>query len=63
MQDRYSSMQQTMHWLTVILMFSILPVAWVMASVAEETPRFYFWMDIHESIGLTIFALTLTRIA
>jgi cytochrome b561 len=62
MKDRYSPAQQTMHWLTVVLIFSILPVAWVVVSVTEETPKFFFWMDIHESIGLTILALTLTRI-
>lgn len=62
MKDRYSPTQQTMHWLTVVLMFSILPVAWILVSIPEETTKFFFWMDVHETIGLTIFALTLTRI-
>ena len=62
MQIRYSPAQQTMHWLTVLLMFSILPVAWVLVSVKEETPIFFFWMDVHESIGLSILALTTARI-
>ena len=43
-------------------MFSILPVAWVVVSVKEETPIFFFWVDIHESIGLSILALTTLRI-
>jgi cytochrome b561 len=51
-----------MHWLTVLLMFSILPVAWILDSVIEETPAFFFWMDVHEAIGLTILALTTLRI-
>jgi cytochrome b561 len=62
MQARYSSAQQTMHWLTVLLMFSVLPVAWVLVSVTEETPIFFFWMDVHELIGLSILALTTLRI-
>lgn len=62
MQTRYSPAQQIMHWLTVLLMFSILPVAWVLDSVVEETPGFFFWMDVHEAIGLSILALTTLRI-
>ena len=62
MRIRYSPAQQVMHWLTVLLMFSILPVAWIVDSVTEETPIFFFWMDIHEAIGLTILGLTTLRI-
>jgi cytochrome b561 len=62
MQIRYSPAQQIMHWLTVLLMFSILPVAWILDSVVEETPKFFFWMDVHEAIGITILALTTLRI-
>ena len=62
MRLTYSSTQQTMHWLTVTLMFAILPVGWVLAAVPEETSEFFFWMDVHESLGLAIFALTVGRI-
>ena len=58
----YSPAQQVMHWLTVLLMFSILPVAWIVDSVIEESPAFFFWMDVHETIGLTILGLTFVRI-
>lgn len=62
MQIRYSPAQQVMHWLTVMLMFSILPVAWILDSVVVETPPFLFWMDVHEAIGLGILGLTSVRI-
>lgn len=62
MRIRYSPAQQVMHWLTVLLMFSILPVAWILDSVVEETPSFFLWMDVHEAIGLTILGLTTLRI-
>lgn len=62
MKIRYSPAQQIVHWLTVFLMFSILPVAWVLVSVTEETPIFFFWVDVHESIGIAILALTSLRI-
>jgi len=59
---RYSPTNQVLHWLTAILMLSILPVAWVAVSVPEETAPFFFWMDVHESIGLAILAVTVVRI-
>jgi len=62
MQTRYSPAQQIMHWLTVLMMFSILPVAWIVDSAVAETPPFLFWMDVHEAIGMSILGLTSVRI-
>lgn len=62
MPIRYSPAQQALHWLTVALMFAILPVAWVVVSLKEDTPRFYVFLDIHKTLGLAILALTLLRI-
>lgn len=63
MTERYSPARQILHWVTVVLMFAILPVAWVVMALKEDTPAFYFYLDIHKTIGLTILALTLVRIA
>ena len=63
MSIRYSPVQQTLHWVTVLLMIAILPVAWVVVSVKEDTAPFYFFLDIHKVLGLAILALTLVRIA
>ncbi len=63
MMLRFSPVQQTLHWLTVGLMFAILPVAWVVMSLKEDTPKFLFMLDIHKALGLTIVALTVVRIA
>jgi cytochrome b561 len=59
---RYSPVQQTLHWITVALMFAILPVAWVVMSLKEDTPKFLFYLDVHKALGLAIAALTLVRI-
>jgi cytochrome b561 len=59
---RYSPLQQTLHWITVVLMFAILPVAWVVMSLKEDTPKFLFYLDVHKALGLTIAALTLVRV-
>lgn len=59
---RYSPGQQVLHWLTVCLMLAILPVAWVVGSLKEDTPRFDIYLDIHKALGLSILALTLVRV-
>ena len=63
MTVRYTSGQQTLHWVTVLAMFAVLPVAWVVVSLKEDTPKFLFWLDVHKALGLLILALTLVRIA
>lgn len=63
MTTRYSPTQQALHWLTVVLVFAILPVAWIVDALKEDTPPFYFWLDIHKTIGLSILLLTLVRVA
>lgn len=62
MNLRYSPFQQFLHWLTVALMLAILPVAWVAMALPEDTPRFYFVLDVHKSLGLTIFVVTVLRL-
>jgi cytochrome b561 len=63
LQERYSPANQVLHWLTVGLMFAVLPVAWIATSIPEDTKEFYFWLDLHKLIGLTILLLTTARIA
>jgi len=63
MQARYSASHQLMHWLTVVLMFAVLPVAWIATAIPEDTREFYYWLDVHKLIGLIILLLTVVRIA
>lgn len=59
---RYSPAQQILHWVTVLLMFAVLPVAWVVTSLKQDTPKFLFYLDIHKALGLSILALTGVRL-
>ena len=61
-QPRYSSVHQTLHWVTVFLMLAVLPLGWVVISLPEDTPIFYSWLYIHEGVGLVILFLTIFRI-
>lgn len=62
MPARYSPTQQVLHWVTVALMFAVLPVAWIAYAIPEDTKEFYFWLDVHKLIGLSILCLTVGRI-
>ena len=59
---RYTLTAQALHWLTVLLIVAILPVAWVMISLPtgpEQTRMLVFY----RSLGVTIFAVVVVRLA
>ncbi len=60
--DHYHHVHQWTHWITALLMFAILPVAWVMISLPKESPWVGTMFMIHRSLGVTIFAVTAFRI-
>ena len=53
---RYTAAAQALHWLTALLMFAILPVAWHMTMLARDNPARETWYTVHKSLGLTILA-------
>lgn len=59
---RYTEVAQHLHWVTVVLAFAILPVAWVMTHVAEHSPLQEPLFDLHKSLGLTIWLLVVSRL-
>jgi cytochrome b561 len=59
---RYTLTAQALHWLTVFLILMILPVAWVMMSLPEG-PEQSRMLVFHRSLGVTIFAVAVLRLA
>ncbi|HKM63706.1 MAG TPA: cytochrome b [Acidisphaera sp.] len=59
---RYSEGAMVFHWITAVLMFATLPIAWAMVSMPRDDPARPVWFMIHKSIGITIFAVVLLRI-
>jgi cytochrome b561 len=59
---RYTLTAQALHWLTAFLIFTILPVAWVMISLPEG-PEQSLVLVVHRSLGVTIFAVVVVRLA
>lgn len=60
---RYTATAQGLHWLTALLFVAILPVAWHMTMLERTDPTRESWFTVHKSLGLTILALAVIRLA
>jgi cytochrome b561 len=58
----YAPTLQFLHWFTAALMFSVIPVAWVMVSLPEGTALRPVLFGIHKSIGVIILICAGTRV-
>ena len=59
---RYTATAQLLHWLTAVFMFTVLPLAWVMVSMKDNSPYRGLLFTLHKSVGLTILALAAMRV-
>jgi cytochrome b561 len=59
-QASYSGGARTFHWLTVALLLIIIPIGLVMGYLPRGIVQNTFFIT-HESLGLTVLALTLVR--
>ncbi len=62
MQRRYSGINQALHWLTVLCIVAVLPLAWVMANAKEGTAFSEALYNWHKTLGSIVLALTAFRI-
>jgi cytochrome b561 len=58
---RYTPLAQALHWVTALLAFAILPIAWVMQVMSRGAQRETL-VIVHKSLGVTILALVLMRL-
>jgi cytochrome b561 len=59
----YGAVAVTLHWLIALLIFAMLAIGWRMTDEAvPQMVRFELY-QLHKSLGLTILALTVIRIA
>lgn len=49
MQARFSGVNQVFHWLTVVLIVAILPIAWIMTSLDKHAPSRDAWYTAHKT--------------
>ena len=60
---RYTATAQALHWVVAVLMFVVVPLAWVMVNLPRTAPWREELYTLHKSIGLTILALVAVRLA
>ncbi|MDX7952393.1 cytochrome b [Lichenihabitans sp. Uapishka_5] len=60
---RYTAVAQVFHWLMAGLMFAVLPLAWVMINMPRTAETREDVYTLHKSVGLTILALAVVRLA
>ena len=61
--DSYTATAMWFHWITALLMASILPIAWVMTNMGDNNAWRGLLYTLHKSIGLTIIALVVLRLS
>ena len=62
LSPRYTLTAQALHWLTALLILAVVPVAWVVVSLPLGPERSWLFV-IHRSLGVTIFAFVVVRLA
>ncbi|WP_428483834.1 cytochrome b [Rhodopila sp.] len=58
----YTLTAQALHWIVAGLMFTVLPLAWVMVNMPHTAPDREWIYTLHKSVGLTILALVAVRL-
>lgn len=60
--DRWGPVSQLLHWLIVLLILALAIVGLTMGEL-PKTPKYFWVYTLHKSLGITVFALVLLRIA
>ena len=60
--DRYTHAAQALHWITAVLMFTLLPLAWVMVNMPRTASNRELIYTLHKSFGMTVLALVAVRL-
>lgn len=65
-KERYGSVAKTFHWLTALLILSLLPLGWYANELPYETDaqlaRKAWFFSMHKTLGVTVFFVALARI-
>lgn len=58
----YSLVAQWAHWITALLIFAVVIIAWVMILEARDNPSRLILFTVHKALGVTVFAIVAFRI-
>ncbi len=51
-QEKYSNFAIFMHWLMVVLIFTMFGLGWYMVDLPKGSPERTWFFTLHKSIGL-----------
>src|SRR5690606_41384218 len=60
--ERWGAVSQAFHWLVVLLILAVATVGLVMDEL-PRTPKYFWVYTAHKSLGITVLALMLLRLA
>ncbi len=58
----YGPPAMALHWITAVLVFILFPLGWYMVDLPEGPGRSPYF-SLHKTLGITVFLLTLLRLA
>jgi cytochrome b561 len=62
MPIRYTATAQALHWIVALMIFAVLPLAWVMVNLPPNTHQRDVLVLLHKSIGITVLPVVAARL-
>lgn len=62
-ETRYGAVAMSLHWVTALLILSLLALGWTMTGLPPGSPQQFKLFQLHKSLGVTVFVLTAVRLA
>jgi cytochrome b561 len=59
---RYSPTAQALHWVSALLIFTVVPAGWIFAEFKTPPGGGDLYASLHKTLGLTILALIVARL-
>ena len=61
--EKYTVVAMIIHWLMVILIFTLFGLGWYMTDLPKGTPERAWFFALHKSVGLTAASVAVLRLA
>jgi len=58
----YSAPAQLLHWLAALVIFTTLPLGWIMAHMGRDAPDRHVFIFLHKSFGVLALLLIIARL-